>query len=50
MSVIKDVYTKNKEEFMELITGEIVRLDRVVMIDNIKSPHFQDYMDFTCDC
>lgn len=32
-SVIRDIYTKNKEEFILLETGEPVRLDKLVSVD-----------------
>lgn len=34
----KDVYTKQKEEFLLLSDGEIVRLDHIVSVDGIELP------------
>ncbi len=33
-SIIKDVYTKEGAEFMELSSGEVIRLDRIVKIND----------------
>ena len=38
-SQIKDVYTQNKEEFMLLANGEIMRLDKVLSINGLVAPH-----------
>jgi Rho-binding antiterminator len=35
--VVADVYSKNKEEFLELRSGQIIRLDRLIRV-NGKSP------------
>lgn len=48
MAVIKDIVTKDKMEFLVLNTGEEIRLDRVVSIDEIISPEYPD-MD-GCGC
>ena len=32
-TVIKDVYTKQKEEFLLMSDGEIIRLDQIVSVD-----------------
>lgn len=48
-ALIKDFETRNKEEYMLLSTGEEVRLDRLVKINDLLMPgHSAD--DFTCDC
>lgn len=38
-SIIKDVYTKNKEEFLLLESGERVRLDRIITVNDRLAPH-----------
>ena len=48
-AVIKDLYTKNGEEFIALNTGEVIRLDRIVRINDQLAPG-QNVDDFTCDC
>lgn len=50
MAVVKDIYTKDKMEFLVLHTGEEIRLDRIVRIDDVPSPAYGDIDDFTCDC
>ncbi len=32
--IIIDVYTKAKEEFLQLNTGTIIRLDKLIMVDD----------------
>ena len=32
-SIIRDIYTKNKEEFIALETGLLLRLDKLISID-----------------
>jgi Rho-binding antiterminator len=49
-NMIKDVFTKEKAEFMVLTTGEQIRLDRIVSIDGVFAPQFAHYQDFSCDC
>jgi len=36
--IIKNVYAKNKEEFLEMKSGEVIRLDRLVSIDGKEVP------------
>ncbi len=49
-AVIKNLITAQGEEFMELATGELIRLDQIVKIDETFAPHYAGYQDFTCDC
>jgi Rho-binding antiterminator len=37
-NIIKDVYTKNSEEFMLLDDGKIIRLDHIVSVDGVLLP------------
>jgi Rho-binding antiterminator len=48
-AVIKNMYTKDGEEFVQLNTGETIRLDRIVRINDTLAPG-QNVDDFTCDC
>jgi Rho-binding antiterminator len=34
-AIIVDVYTKAKEEFLQLNTGVIIRLDKIISVDGI---------------
>ncbi len=36
--IILDVFTKNKEEFMTLDSGEMIRLDYLVSVDGVPLP------------
>jgi len=49
-AIIKDVFTNAKEEFMELATGEVIRLDRIISVDDEKLPAGKEIGDFSCDC
>ena len=48
-AIIKNIYTLKAEEFMVLSTGEEIRLDRIVRVNDKASPQYDnDY--FKCDC
>ena len=48
-TVLKDIVTIEKQEFLMLNTGESVRLDRIKKVDGIIPPHVKnDY--YQCDC
>ncbi len=49
-TIITDIFTKNKEEFMLLVMGELVRLDKIVTINGVVSPNYAYFEDFSCDC
>jgi len=48
-AIIQDVYTESGEEFMKLSTGDLVRLDRLVRINDEAAPGLDDSY-FKCDC
>lgn len=50
MAVVKNLYTKDGEEFLVLSTGDEIRLDRIVRIDEVTSPTYAHIDDYTCDC
>lgn len=50
MAVVKNLYTKDGEEFLVLSTGDEIRLDRIVRIDEVTSPTYSHIDDYTCDC
>ena len=37
-AIFKDVYTKQKEEFLLLKDGEIIRLDHIISVDGVQRP------------
>jgi Rho-binding antiterminator len=49
-AVFKDLHTRPDGEFLELATGELVRLDLVVRVDKVWAPGYAAYQDFSCDC
>jgi Rho-binding antiterminator len=38
VALIEDVYTQNKEEFMRLHTGQLIRLDQLIAVDGVPLP------------
>lgn len=49
-ALIKDVFTRNKEEFLKLSSGEEIRLDRVLQVNEQVSPHYAEFTELSCDC
>lgn len=49
-SIIKDIFTQNKVEYMLLATDELIRLDKIVSVDGVVSPNYTYFQDFSCDC
>ncbi|UII30049.1 hypothetical protein LVD17_17255 [Fulvivirga ulvae] len=49
-SVTKALEKKDGTEFLILATGEEIRFDSLVRIDEMVAPKYKDIMDFTCDC
>ena len=48
-AIIKDLYTMKGEEYMELNTGAIIRLDKIVRVNDDAAPEYDDEY-FKCDC
>lgn len=42
MAIVKDVYTKNKEEFILLESRESIRLDKIVSIGGVSRADFEN--------
>ena len=47
---IRRLLAQDDAEYLELATGETVRLDRVVSISGQLSPLFPGYANYSCDC
>lgn len=47
---IKQLLTENGVESLELATGDVVPLDRVVSISGKLSPRYPGYGNYSCDC
>lgn len=47
-TIIKDVFTKNKEEFALFDSGQIIRLDKIISINGELSPQHTPYKNNTC--
>lgn len=48
--IINNIETKNGEEYLTLSTGEEIRLDRVVRLNDITFPGYEGYNDYSCNC
>ncbi|MFD2938184.1 hypothetical protein [Spirosoma flavum] len=47
---IKQAVQRDGAEWLELATGDVVPLDRVVSISGNLSPRFPGYGNYSCDC
>ncbi len=47
---LRRLFTQDGVEYLELATGDTIRLDRVVSISGQLSPHFPGYANYSCDC
>ena len=47
---IKQLVLKDGVEFLELATGAIVPLDRVISVSGKLSPRYPGYANYSCDC
>ena len=48
--VIETLFIRDKVEYMRLKSGEDIRLDHIIRIDNKQAPGYSDYPDFSCGC
>jgi len=48
--VIDTFFMRDGAEFMRLKTGEEIRLDHIIRIDDKLSPTYAGYPDFSCGC
>jgi Rho-binding antiterminator len=49
-TTIKTFFTRDHAEFAQLASGEEVRLDHIIRIDDRAAPGFAEYPDFRCGC
>jgi Rho-binding antiterminator len=49
-SLLKNLVTEQGGEFVVLLDGEKVRLDRIVSLNGTIAPGYKDFMDLSCDC
>ncbi|QIP11587.1 hypothetical protein G8759_02535 [Spirosoma aureum] len=47
---IKQLVFQGGTEWLELATGDIIPLDRVVSVSGHLSPHYPGYDNYSCDC
>ena len=48
--VIDTFFIRDKVEFMRLKSGEEIRLDHIIRLDDKAAPAYADYPDFSCGC
>ncbi|GAB2571137.1 hypothetical protein [Spirosoma areae] len=48
--MIKQLVRKDGADWLELATGEVVPLDRVVSVSGKLSPRYPGYGNYSCDC
>lgn len=48
--VIDTFFVRDKVEFMCLKSGEEIRLDHVIRLDDLPAPGYAEYPDFSCGC
>ncbi|GAA4020850.1 hypothetical protein GCM10022409_00460 [Hymenobacter glaciei] len=48
--VIDTLFIREKVEYMRLKSGEEIRLDHLIRIDDKPAPLYADYPDFSCGC
>ena len=48
--VIETLFIRDKVEYMRLKSGEEIRLDHLIRIDDKQAPGYSDYPDFSCAC
>lgn len=49
-SLMKAILTEQGQEFIVLLDGEKIRLDRIVSLNGTVAPGYKDFMDLSCDC
>ncbi|CAN5589680.1 hypothetical protein BH09BAC4_BH09BAC4_10810 [soil metagenome] len=47
---IKQLVSRNGVEYLELATGDVVPLDRVISVSGKLSPRYPGYANYSCDC
>jgi Rho-binding antiterminator len=48
--IIETLFIRDKVEYMRLKSGEEIRLDHLIRIDDKQAPGYADYPDFSCAC
>lgn len=46
---LKNLQTEQGGEFLQLVTGESIRLDQIYRLDDHVNPGYQDYFNASCD-
>ena len=48
--VIDTLFIRDTVEFLRLKSGEEIRLDHLIRLDDTPAPLYADYPDFSCGC
>lgn len=46
---LKQLQTEGNAEFLQLVSGESIRLDQIYRLDDHVNPGYQDYFNASCD-
>ena len=49
-ATIRTFVTRDHAEYAVLASGEEIRLDRLIRLDDTPAPGFADYPDYRCGC
>jgi Rho-binding antiterminator len=49
-NTIRTFITRDHAEYARLASGEEVRLDNIIRLDDTPAPAYSDYPDFRCGC
>jgi Rho-binding antiterminator len=49
-NTIRTFITRDHAEYAQLASGEEVRLDNIIRLDDTPAPAYADYPDFRCGC
>ena len=49
-ATIRTFFTREHAEYAQLASGEEIRLDRIIRLDDIPAPGYAEYPDFRCGC
>lgn len=49
-AVFKTFFVRDHVEYAQLASGEEVRLDHIIRVDDLAAPGFADYPDFRSGC
>jgi Rho-binding antiterminator len=49
-TILKTFFVRDHVEYAQLASGEEVRLDHIIRLDDTAAPGYAEYPDFRCGC